>query len=244
MQGDSYRLGDFQILRVVGRGYMGKVMVVREKITGAIYAIKSIHKKAVVERRELHHTKSERDILAQLGHSSANKSQQAPCPFLIHVHAAFQDQTNVYFLMDFHGGGDLAGLLGQMIRLPEAWARFYAAEVALALIELHRRSIVYRDLKPENILLTRSGHLVLTDFGLSKILSGRDGGNNIQVASPQDDLQTNKDTLLTTKTFCGTPEYLAPEVLQRKPYSFAVDWWSFGILLYEMLVGIVWKRQI
>lgn len=239
MQGDSYQLADFQILRVVGRGYMGKVMVVREKATGAIYAIKSIHKKAVVERRELHHTKSERDILAQLAYSGTDTSQQIPCPFLIRVHAAFQDQTNVYFLMDFHGGGDLAGLLGQMIRLPEAWARFYAAEVALALMELHRRSIVYRDLKPENILLTRSGHLVLTDFGLSKILLAQDGSSNPQVNNPQNDLQLSQDALLTTKTFCGTPEYLAPEVLQRKPYSFAVDWWSFGILLYEMLVGIV-----
>lgn len=210
---------DFEIIRVVGKGYMGKVMVVNEKSTNQIFAIKSIHKQAIMERKEVNHTRAERDILAEL--VSHQKSQcTVPCPFLVRLHAAFQDRANVYYLMDFHGGGDMAGLLAQLIRLPESWTRSYAAEIALGLGELHSRGIVYRDLKPENVLISSEGHVVLTDFGLSKSLA--DG--------------------CSTRTFCGTPEYLAPEVLLRRPYSAMVDWWSFGVLIYEMIVGMVIGR--
>lgn len=209
---NHYKMSDFDILRVIGKGYMGKVMVVREKQSNEIYAIKSIHKRAILERKEINHTRTERDILANL------TDDHHTCPFLVHLHAAFQDANNVYFLMDFHGGGDLASLLTNFVRLPETWARFYVAELVLALEALHKRGIVYRDLKPENVLLARTGHLVLVDFGLCKHLMDRGSA---------------------TMTFCGTPEYLAPEVLLRQPYGFAVDWWNLGILLYEMLFGIV-----
>lgn len=205
-------IDDYEIIRVVGKGYMGKVLVAREKASGQIYAIKSIHKQKILEKREINHTRSERDILAAL------VEDRPPCPFLIRLHSVFQDRHNIYYVMDFHGGGDLAGLLAQMIRLPEAWARYYAAQIFLALEELHKRHIVYRDLKPENILIADTGYLVLTDFGLSKLLVDLPKG---------------------THTFCGTPEYLAPEVLMRANYSYPVDWWSFGCLIYEMLIGMV-----
>lgn len=132
------------------------------------------------------------------------------------MHFSFQTPKKLYFLMDFLNGGELFFHLKKESRFTENKAKFYAAEVILALKHLHERGIVYWDLKPENVLLDKSGHVKLTDFGLSKM--GVVG--------------TKK-----TYTFCGTPEYLAPEIIHGKGYTKAVDWWSLGLLLYEMLSG-------
>ena len=119
--------------------------------------------------------------------------------------------------MEFVNGGELFFHLKREKRFAENRAKFYAAELLLALEHVHKHNIVYRDLKPENILMDREGNVCLTDFGLAKILSSQD----------------------RTHTFCGTPEYLAPEVLLQKGHGKPVDWWSFGTLLYEMMIGIV-----
>ncbi|XP_053393801.1 serine/threonine-protein kinase Sgk3-like isoform X2 [Mercenaria mercenaria] len=138
-------------------------------------------------------------------------------PFLVGLHYSFQTPDKLYFVLDYVNGGELFFHLQRERYFPEVRARFYAAEMASAIGYLHSLNIIYRDLKPENILLDSKGHVVLTDFGLCK--EGIEG-------------------MGTTNTFCGTPEYLAPEVLRKQPYDKTVDWWCLGAVLYEMMYGL------
>ena len=137
-------------------------------------------------------------------------------PFLVGAHFTFQTDAKLYMVLDYVPGGELFGRLKDETTFPESRVRLYAAEIALGLGQLHSLGLIYRDLKPENILIDMKGHIRLTDFGLAKEVS-----------------DNQKAT-----TFCGTPEYLAPEMLQRQPYTKAVDWWSYGVLIFEMLNGL------
>eukprot|EP01112_Ceratiomyxa_fruticulosa_P018548 TRINITY_DN594_c0_g1_i1.p1 TRINITY_DN594_c0_g1~~TRINITY_DN594_c0_g1_i1.p1 ORF type:complete len:439 (+),score=108.18 TRINITY_DN594_c0_g1_i1:321-1637(+) len=200
-------VADFELLNLVGKGSFGKVMQVRKKDTGEIFAMKVLSKKHIVDHNEVEHTKAERNILQKLNH-----------PFLVGLNYSFQTEDKLYFILDYVNGGELFFHLQREKRFGEERVRFYGAEIVLALEHLHSAGIIYRDLKPENLLLTNEGHICMTDFGLCK-----EG-----LFSPED----------RTETFCGTPEYLAPEVLAGQGYGKAVDWWSFGSLLYEMLTGL------
>jgi serine/threonine protein kinase len=139
-------------------------------------------------------------------------------PFIVGLNYAFQTSDKFYFVLDYCAGGELFFHLGKVQRFPEPRARFYAAEITLAIEYVHNLDVIYRDLKPENVLLDENGHIRLTDFGLSK--------EGIQ------------DDFSGANSFCGTPEYLAPEILNRSGHGRAVDWWSLGALLYEMLTGL------
>jgi len=200
-------LEDFIILKVIGRGSFGKVYMVRKRSNDQVYAMKCLHKDLIIRTKQVDNTKAERDIMKKISH-----------PFIVKLHYAFQTPEKLYFVTDFLNGGELFYHICNETRFPEDRARFYAAEILLALDHLHENGIIYRDLKPENVILDSEGHIRLTDFGLSKL--GIKGKNS----------QTN--------TFCGTPEYLAPEIIKGNGHSCAVDFWSFGILVYEMISGI------
>jgi len=199
-------VNDFTFLKVVGKGSFGKVMQVRKNDDGKIYAMKVLKKKALVKRKQVVHTQTERKVLANVDH-----------PFIVSLRYAFQSDAKLYMVLDFFNGGELFFHLKREGRFTEKRSKFYAGEICLALGHLHSKGIIYRDLKPENLLLDSDGHIKITDFGLSK--------------------DSLKDGMIT-HTFCGTPEYLAPEVLKQEGHGKAVDWWSFGTLLYEMMTGL------
>ncbi|KAH9934070.1 kinase-like protein [Epithele typhae] len=247
---------DFEMMRVLGKGCAGKVLLVRHKSSQDVYALKAITKRHVLAHQELQHTLTEQAVLKRM---AANNSD----PFVVKLWWSFHDKDNLFLVMDFHPGGDLATQLARWGRLGRDRARFYAAEIVEGVEGLHNAGVIYRDLKPENILIGADGHIVLTDFGLSKEFPRRtaaitapptpsgsrgeflDNGSVPPVpASPhwmKGDASSDKWTAGlndTTTTFCGTAEYLAPEVIQGLPYSYEVDWWSFGTMLYEMLTGI------
>lgn len=203
----SLTLDDFQVMKVLGKGAYGKVMLVTRKNEEAqVYAMKKLQKEHIVKRNQVEHTKTERQVLETASH-----------PFIVTLHWAFQTPKTLYMVLEYCPGGELFFHLSRAGRFPEPRCKFYAAELVLAIGYLHSLNVIYRDLKPENVLLDAEGHVKLTDFGLSK-------------AGIMDNF--------SAKSMCGTPEYLAPELLDKRGHGRAVDWYSTGALTYEMLTGL------
>ncbi|GAA5990909.1 hypothetical protein JCM10908_000075 [Rhodotorula pacifica] len=198
---------DFQILRRIGQGSFGQVFRVRKRDTKRVYAMKVIRKSSLASEEALAQVVTERTVLAKTN----------DCPFLVGLKFSFQSPGELFLVMDYKGGGEVfQHLQRDGGRFGEDKVRFYVAEIILALEFLHSKNIVYRDLKPENCLLDGSGHVVLCDFGLSKVLDSPDA---------------------KCRTLCGTTSFLAPEVLLDVGYSYPADWWSLGVLLFEMCFG-------
>ena len=198
-------LNDFNILTRLGTGYYGTVYLVQHKSTGGIYALKEMKKKFLVEEEKSNSAQIERDVMIRAHH-----------PFVVSIYFAFQSKSKVYLGMEYLTGGQLFRLVQARYRINVQQLMFYIAEIALALEYLHSIGVVYRDLKLENVLICDDGHIKLTDFGLSKRIVDTEGNMH------------------RTDSFCGTDEYLAPELIKGNKYGFSIDWWALGILMYEL----------
>jgi len=200
------QLDDFALVKVLGKGSYGKVMLVRGTRDNNLYAMKMLRKENVIKRNQVEHTKTERAVLEAVSH-----------PFIVTLHYAFQTPKKLYMVMEYCPGGELFFHLSRAGRFTEGKTRFYIAETSSAVAYLHKLNVIYRDLKPENLLIDGEGHVKITDFGLSK-----------------EGIEDNYSAM----TMCGTPEYLAPEILDKRGHGKAVDWYSVGALTFEMLTGL------
>ncbi|XP_026062430.1 microtubule-associated serine/threonine-protein kinase 3 isoform X1 [Carassius auratus] len=213
---------DFETIKLISNGAYGAVYLVRHRGTRQRFAMKKINRQNLILRNQIQQVFVERDILTF-----------AENPFVVSMFCSFETRRHLCMVMEYVEGGDCANLLKNMGPLPVDMARMYFAETVLALEYLHNYGIVHRDLKPDNLLITSMGHIKLTDFGLSKI-----GLMNMTTNLYEEHME--KDTReFIDKQVCGTPEYIAPEVILRQGYGKPVDWWAMGIILYEFLVGCV-----
>ncbi|KAG8505470.1 Protein kinase C zeta type, partial [Galemys pyrenaicus] len=210
-------LQDFELVRVIGRGSYAKVLLVRLKKNGQAYAMKVVKKELVHDDEDVDWVQTEKHVF----------EQAASSPFLVGLHSCFQTTSRLFLVIEYVNGGDLMFHMQRQRKLPEEHARFYAAEICVALNFLHERGIIYRDLKLDNVLLDADGHIKLTDYGMCKASAPPRPMDAPLRLGPGD----------TTSTFCGTPNYIAPEILRGEEYGFSVDWWALGVLMFEMMAG-------
>ena len=234
---------DFEPLKIIGKGAFGEVRVCRYTPTGDIVAIKKMKKEEMHKKKQVLHIRAEKDVLSE-----------AKNPWIVDLKFSFQDQKYLYLGMEFCPGGDLMSLLMDKDILPEKDAKFYVAELVLSIENVHRLNCIHRDLKPDNILIDKNGHIKLSDFGLSKkidfkmyedtinnALNSNNNQNNNQhktsYAMQFNQFRLNRNRRAYAFSTVGTPDYIAPEVFTRQGYGPEVDWWSLGIIMYEMMIG-------
>jgi serine/threonine kinase 38 len=232
------RLGknDFKSLKVIGRGAFGEVRLVQKLDTGHVYAMKILRKTDMVQREQIAHAKAERDILVE-----------ADNPWVVKMYYSFQDAVNLYLIMEFLPGGDMMTLLMKKDILSEEETLFYMTETVLAIDSIHHLGFIHRDIKPDNLLLDARGHIKLSDFGLctgSKRAHRTDyyrDLKNLDYSNPMDSQRFAQTWKRTRRQLAystvGTPDYIAPEVFKQTGYTALCDYWSLGIIMYEMLMG-------
>ncbi|KAM3271585.1 hypothetical protein ACQJBY_042032 [Aegilops geniculata] len=234
---DRTSIEDFEIIKPISRGAFGRVFLAKKRVTGDLFAIKVLKKADMIRKNAVESILAERDILI----SARN-------PFVVRFFYSFTCRENLYLVMEYLNGGDLYSLLRGLGCLDEDMARTYIAELVLALEYLHSLNVIHRDLKPDNLLISRDGHIKLTDFGLSKVglinstddLSGPDVSTALVGDNQPTDAEqrAHKRQQRQKQTAVGTPDYLAPEILLGMSHGPTADWWSVGVILFEILVGI------
>ncbi|KAI4326286.1 hypothetical protein MLD38_031615 [Melastoma candidum] len=232
---DRTSIDDFEIMKPISRGAFGRVFLAKKRTTGDLFAIKVLKKADMIRKNAVESILAERDILISVRN-----------PFVVRFFYSFTCRENLYLVMEYLNGGDLYSLLRNMGCLDEDVARVYIAEVVLALEYLHSLRVVHRDLKPDNLLIAHDGHIKLTDFGLSKVglinstdLSGP-GVSRTSILEEEPMLSTpeNPNDRRKKRSAVGTPDYLAPEILLGTGHGTTADWWSVGVILFELIVGI------
>uniref|UniRef100_A0A1A8DFQ3 non-specific serine/threonine protein kinase n=1 Tax=Nothobranchius kadleci TaxID=1051664 RepID=A0A1A8DFQ3_NOTKA len=242
----------FKRIKTLGIGAFGEVCLARKEDTGSLYAMKTLRKKDVLLRNQVAHVKAERDILAE-----------ADNEWVVRLYYSFQDKENLYFVMEYIPGGDMMSLLIRLGIFKEELAQFYIAELTCAVESVHKMGFIHRDIKPDNILIDRDGHIKLTDFGLctgfrwthdSKYYQSGDHERQDSMdfskewedqancrcserLKPLERRKARQHQRCLAHSLVGTPNYIAPEVLLRTGYTQLCDWWSVGVILYEMVVG-------
>ncbi|KAM5557119.1 putative serine/threonine protein kinase IRE [Rosa sericea] len=233
---DRTTIEDFEIIKPISRGAFGRVFLARKRATGDLFAIKVLKKADMIRKNAVESILAERNILILVRN-----------PFVVRFFYSFTCRENLYLVMEYLNGGDLYSLLRNLGCLDEDMARVYIAEVVLALEYLHSLNVIHRDLKPDNLLIGQDGHIKLTDFGLSKVglisstddLAGPSVGDTGFVGDDEPKTQSSSQKSQRQKhSVVGTPDYLAPEILLGMGHSATADWWSVGVILFELLVGI------
>ena len=213
---------DFTVIKQIGSGAYANIYLAKSISTNTTYAIKCINKKQTrltASNSISTSINNEKRILKSLQH-----------PFILKLHFAFQDDNYIYLATDYLQHNDLHYHIQRNTCFTEDQTKFYLSEVYIAIKYLHSKGIIHRDIKSENIMLTDTGHIILIDFGSAKKLFN--------------DSHNNNNNNVTTSSFIGTAECMPPEVVERKSYSFEFDWWSFGVLMYEMIYGYVPFRDV
>ena len=228
---------DFDSIAIIGKGAFGEVRLVRCKKTGNIYAMKKMKKSEMIAKNQLTHVKAERDVLTKSGNN-----------WIVDLHCSFQDENHLYLVMEYLPGGDLMTLLIRKEILREDEARFYMSQIISAIDTVHKLNYIHRDLKPDNVLIDKNGYIKLSDFGLCKhaeikpfngdtLLKKQELGIPINPKTTADKKLAFKRNRQLAFSTVGTPDYIAPEVFGQSGYTESVDWWSAGVIMFEMLVG-------